>query len=407
MPKIRHDRSPWAGRPSRPGKAAFPRLRGDTEARVAIVGGGLTGAVTAYVFAAAGIPVALVEAGDIGGGGTLQAAGLVLADPAGEFRTHETALGRRGARFVWQTTRRAALDFAATVRRLRFRCSLQPADAVLLARGDDGIRALQREVQARKAAGLDASWLNRRALGALRLDGEAGIRTRGHARLDPYRACLGFTRAAAERGAVVFERSPVRRIRPRARDVEVQTGDGTLRCDAVVLATGEPPSGFSALRRHFVGGETYMVLTPPLGAGLRRSAPDAGLIAIDRHQPPHCLSWVGERMLWGGADGPPTPARTRQKVLVQRGGQLMYELSLLVPAISGVQAEYVWSAPAPRIHDGLPFIGPHRNYPRHLFALGLGTSVAGAFLAARILLRRYEGRPEKGDDHFGFSRFAR
>lgn len=407
MPKIRHDRSPWAGRPSRPARATFPRLRGDTEVQVAIVGGGLTGAVTAYLFAAAGIEVALVEAGDIGGGGTLQAAGLVLADPAGEFRAHESALGRRGARFVWQTTRRAALDFAATVRRLRLRCSLQPVDAVLLARGADGVRALQREGQARKLAGLDASWLNRRALAALRLDGEGGIRTRGHARLDPYRACLGFTRAAAARGAAIFERSQVRRIHSRARNVEVQTADGTLRCDTVVLATGEPPSGFGALRRHFVAAETYMVLTPPLGAALRRSAPNPGLIVIDRHEPPHSLSWVGERVLWGGADGPPTPARTREKVLVQRGGQLMYELSLLVPAISGVQAEYVWSAPAPRIHDGLPFIGPHRNYPRHLFALGLGTSVAGAFLAARVLLRRYQGHPEKGDDHFGFSRFAR
>jgi hypothetical protein len=67
----------------------------------------------------------------------------------------------------------------------------------------------------------------------------------------------------------------------------------------------------------------------------------------------------------------------------------------------------VWSVPSTRTHDGLPFIGPHRNYPRHLFALGLGASVTGAFLAARVLLRHHEGRPDKADEHFGFSRFAR
>ena len=38
------------------------------------------------------------------------------------------------------------------------------------------------------------------------------------------------------------------------------------------------------------------------------------------------------------------------------------------------------------------YIGPHRNYPRHLFALGgAGDSVTGAFLAARILVRALQG----------------
>lgn len=407
MTKIRYGRSPWVDRPSRTTGPALAPLRDDIEVPVAIVGGGLTGAVTAYVFAAAGIRVVLLEAGEIGGGGTGRSAGLALADPAGEFLAHEAAIGRRAARFVWQATRRAALDFASTVRRLGFRCALETADAVLVTRDTEGVRRLQREAQARRDAGLDASWVNRRALGAVRVDAQGGIKTRGHVRLDPYRACVGFARAAVARGAGAFERSPVRRIRARARDVEVVTASGSVRCDTVVLATGEPSSGFGALRRHFVPGETYMVLTPALGAALRRAAPAPGLVVTDRAQPPHYLSWVGDRILWGGAEGPPAADRARGTVIVQRGGQLMYELSLLVPEISGIQPEHVWSAPSPRVHDGLPFIGPHRNYPRHLFALGLGASVTGAFLAARVLLRRYEGRPEKGDEHFGFSRFAR
>jgi glycine/D-amino acid oxidase-like deaminating enzyme len=51
-------------------------------------------------------------------------------------------------------------------------------------------------------------------------------------------------------------------------------------------------------------------------------------------------------------------------------------------------------------------VGSHRNFPRHLFALGLGSAgIAGAWLAARILLRQYTGRPEPADEVFGFSRF--
>jgi hypothetical protein len=50
------------------------------------------------------------------------------------------------------------------------------------------------------------------------------------------------------------------------------------------------------------------------------------------------------------------------------------------------------------------YIGPHRNYPRHLFALGGGVSVAGAFLAARILSRALQGSSEKADAVFGWTR---
>jgi glycine/D-amino acid oxidase-like deaminating enzyme len=51
------------------------------------------------------------------------------------------------------------------------------------------------------------------------------------------------------------------------------------------------------------------------------------------------------------------------------------------------------------------YIGPHRNYPRHLFALGGGgDSITGAFLAARMLARAVRGEAEKGDDVFGWTR---
>src|SRR5690606_33510373 len=129
----------------------------------------------------------------------------------------------------------AALDLAAAVRRLKLRCRLEPADAVLYTRDPDELRRLKREAQARKAAGLEASWLSPRALAALHLDGAGGIRTRGHARLDPYRACLGFARAAVERGASVYERTAVRRVLARPKHVELVTARGSIRCETVIL----------------------------------------------------------------------------------------------------------------------------------------------------------------------------
>jgi glycine/D-amino acid oxidase-like deaminating enzyme len=85
----------------------------------------------------------------------------------------------------------------------------------------------------------------------------------------------------------------------------------------------------------------------------------------------------------------------------------MYELSLVLPEISGVQPEHGWHIPYSVGRDGLPLVGPHRNYPQHLFALGLGTDPAAAFLASRLLLRHLSGTTSTTDAGFGFTRANR
>jgi hypothetical protein len=48
-------------------------------------------------------------------------------------------------------------------------------------------------------------------------------------------------------------------------------------------------------------------------------------------------------------------------------------------------------------------IGPHRNFPRHLFAFGDAShSATGAYLASRILLRHYLEEVDPADEVFGF-----
>jgi len=92
-------------------------------------------------------------------------------------------------------------------------------------------------------------------------------------------------------------------------------------------------------------------------------------------------------------------------VLVQRTGELMYELSLRYPAISGLPARWSWTTPVVSTLDGLPWIGTHRNYPFHFFAMAFGAHGDGlAWFAAKAALRHFrdEGRAE--DDTYGFSR---
>jgi gamma-glutamylputrescine oxidase len=405
--RTRYGVSYWLDRYPKARQPSYPRHRGVVDVQVAILGGGLTGCSAAYVFAAAGIRVALLEADRIGQGGSASCPGLLRLEPAVPFHELQAQHGLRVARHLWQSFRRSGLDFAATLRRLRIRCELVPDAALRVGLSGADEKDLRREVAAMRAAGVEGSWLTpARLRQETGLTGIGAIRSSGDGYVDPYRATLGLAAEAARRRALVYERTPVSRVRPGRKGVEIVTDGGVVRAGTIVVASNHPPAPFKPLRRHFRLVDAFCVLTPPVPSFVRREFGRSHAIVIDQNHPRHMLRRTSdERVLFMGADQPAVALRARDKALVQRTGQLMYELSKLYPAIAGTQPEYAWIVPVSEASDGFVCIGPHRNYPHHLFAFGSGhNGVASANLAARVLLRHYQGNPEKGDELFGFNR---
>ncbi len=413
MPTVRQGTPYWLGRVAAARRPVYPRHRGHLETGVAIVGGGLTGCTIAWAFASAGVDVALFEADRIGQGmGGVRSLGLLRPEPDADFQDVVAAYGKRAARHLWREVRRASLDFAAALRRLGVVCDLGASDAIWLAATADQESRLRRELKARRDTGVTqdgASWLGARQLRAeTAIAGRGGLKVRGAGSFDPYRATIGLARAGVAQGAAIFERSEVVSVRAGRKAVEIRTAGGTVTAARVVHATGYPIRDLRALWRHFAAMHTYVVGTEPLPAAMRREVGRRAAPLRDSAEPPHFLRWGREdRILFAGADQPVVADRVRPKTLVQRTGQLMYELSLAYPAISGIPAAFAWDAAYAATRDGLPYFGPHRNYPGHLFAMGHGRHGAGlSFLAARLLLRHHLETPEKGDELFAFTRTA-
>ncbi len=374
---------------------------------VAIVGGGLTGCSAAYLFAAAGIRTCLLEAGQVGQGGSAEGPGVIRSQPWMRFEALQKTHGRRAARQIWESCRHASLDLASLVRRLKIRCDLEACDWLTVAFTPADLRELEREHKAAGTAGLDPIWFRRsRLLRDLALEAEGGIRIQGGASIDPYRATLGMAKAAVARGARLFERSPVVRIRADRAGVEVETDAGSIAARAVVVATGAPGPLFAPLKRHFRQRHEYVVVTRPLDAAIRRQLGRRDVVLGDAADASRIIGRTrDDRLVVAGGSQAPVAERRRAKAIVQRTGQLMYELSLVYPAISGLEAEGGWDTLVTSAPDGLPIAGPHRNYPHHLFALGSGPDgPAASLLASRILFRHFTGAPEPGDELYGFGR---
>ena len=79
-----------------------------------------------------------------------------------------------------------------------------------------------------------------------------------------------------------------------------------------------------------------------------------------------------------------------------------------LPALAGVETSLAWEGLFAMTPDSLPYIGPHRRYPRHWFALGYGgNGMTFGFLAAKLLLERWQGGASRDHALFEFGRTRR
>ncbi len=406
----------WSHRTADNRRKAYPTYKGSGTADVVIIGGGLTGCASAYTLAAAGLNVVLLEANRLAAGETGGGLGMIVPEPDASFRSVEATRGRKVARLAWEEAQRSAIDFTATLKKLAINCDLKPTATHLNAFGFAEADPLKKEVAARKAVRLDGAWVPPlSAKRTLSTDSFGAMRLRGGAVYDAVRAALGLASIAEKKGAKIFEHSRVKKTSFTRKDATVFLESGAkIKTRGIVVATGEPGTVFGQLRRHVRVHEGHVIVTQPLNAEMRRETGSREYALIERgvsssdsgRDKSRWLRFLAEdRVLFAGVETKPLPDRQRDKVLVQRAGQLMYELSLHYPSISGLKAEWAWALPVVSTLDGLPWVGAHRNYPFHFFALALGWhGDAISWFTARAAARHFAGSPRAEDDAYSFLR---
>jgi glycine/D-amino acid oxidase-like deaminating enzyme len=383
---------------------AFPRLQADAEADVAIVGAGITAALLADELQRHGHAVVVLEQRDVGWGSTSASTALLqyeidthLVDLADQVGRPDAVKAYRACAEAVRELGRVAAGFPDVAYR--------PQDSLYLASRRGHVRELRRELEARRAAGLDVEWMDAAALGL-----EYGIRaagailTRPAATVDPYRFAYRLLMRVERGGGKVHDRSCVTGITTYPRRVELQTADGAVvRARHAVLAAGYAtqawlPRGVAANR------SSYAFVTDPLEhGGLARLATT---MVWESARPYRYLASTDDgRLIMGGEDDAvDIPVRRDQRVR-RKQERLQRKLAELCPALQ-VTPAFAWAGTFAETPDGLPYFGPHPAHgPRVLFAMAYGgNGITYSLLGASLLRARIESRRHPLARLFGFER---
>jgi glycine/D-amino acid oxidase-like deaminating enzyme len=382
----------------------FAPLRSPTTCDVAIVGGGLGGAMLAYELTRARVNVVVVDRGQPGMGATVASTALLQYELDTPLVKLMEMHGAERAMAAYRRYFDALDEIRKLVRRLDDRCGLAKRPSVFMSGPQMNSSELRAECRARGAAGIECGWHDGNSIyQRFGIVCDGAIVSPIALEIDPLRLHRALLRAAVRRGARVYGETDVGGIEPDRQGVTLTSCHGqALRARHAVFANGTEVPYFAdaSVIRHRT---TYALATRPVGP--------------DQAWSEHALFWEAadpyfygrmtedDRIVVGGEDYMGI-RRVTDADLTLATMKLLAKLRLRVPQVREVTAEHVWSGPWAETTDGLPVVDRSAESHRVCYAMGPGgNGITFGWIAARILASSILAETDPSAPIFRYGRF--
>ena len=363
-------------------------------ADVAVVGGGITGLITALLLQWEGLDVVLIDRHRVGTGVSGHTTAKLSSLHQLTYARLRSSFGEDGARTYGEANEAGLARIAGLVDELGIDCDFRRRPNFTYAASDEDLPRVEAEVEAARAAGLPASFVEEVPLpfptaGAIRVDDQAEFH--------PVKFLAGLAGALELAGCRIFEHTCATGVR-EGTPCRVETTGGDITAEHVVLATHFPflDRGLFFARIH--AERSYCLAArlddpPPEGMFISASPPTRSI----RSHPV-----VGEELLIVGGEGHKVgqggPTGPRYRALEQFARE-----RFPVAAV-----DYRWSTQDNVSVDHVPLVGKITPLSRRTYtATGFrkwGLAMGAA--AAELITDAIAGREHPWQGFFDSNRLA-
>lgn len=338
----------------------YPKLQSDdTVYDVVVVGGGITGVVTAYQLQQSGRKVALIEKNRLVEWTT---GGTTAKLSSQHYLIYDYLIKRHGravAQAFADANQNGINEIQSLSQMLDIDCDFSRRDAYVYSRNDDKLDAMQAEVAAAQSLGLPASF---ETTTDLPFAVTGAVKFADQAQFHPRKFLLPLAEKFVEQGGVIYEDTKATDIKPA--DVHtIVTEQGELRAKAVVQASGEPFWHGVQL-----DGRMWMKMSYGLAVRLKNPSDYPASMYITTDDPMRTIRSAdyddGQVLIFGGESHEldndnfdPDPHYQNLVDDVEKN----YDVD---------QVLYRWLAGDYMPYDRIPYIGPDRQHPTILMATG-------------------------------------
>ena len=375
-----HPATSWYAQTATP-FAALRALQHDTRTDVCIVGAGYTGLGTALELAQRGVSVVVLEAAQVGSGGSGRNGGQVHTGQRNDQAWLEKTVGRDDALALWRMSQDARAHLLSLIATHQIACDFTPG--MIHARhrrggaGEDAahIDLMQRRYGYDQLALIDEAALSDE-LGTDVYHG--GLVDRGGGHLHPLNLALGLARAAMAAGTVVHEQTRATAWRREGGSIVVETPKGRVTCDQLIL-TGDgylDDLAGGAARARVMPINNFILATEPLGDLADTIIRSNAAVADSRFVINYFRKSSDGRLIFGGGENYRPGFPPDLKAFVRRHMLKIY------PDLADVAVTHAWGGTLGITVHRAPFVRE----------LAPGVRIAAGYSGQGVMLAPYFGK---------------
>lgn len=380
----------------------YPKLEQSINTEVLIIGGGISGALTAFHLIEKGIECVLVDKRTIALGSTSASTALLQYELDIPLCRLSEMIGYRSAVRAYQLCAEAIEDLQHIMQKIKF-TEYSKCPSLYFAANKKDSDLIESEYEIRKKSGFLVELLTEQdikdnygfaAANAIRSTHGAGI--------NPYQLTHQLLQYCIKKGLQVFDRTNIISKEYNDEGATLTTENNqVIQAKYIVNATGYEVTEFmnqSIVQLH----STYAIISEH--ADSSNFWKDGSMIWNTANPYLYMRLTSDHRILVGGRDEPFYDPAARDRLIKRKTKQLTADFNHLFPEINFIP-EFSWTGTFGTTKDALPYIGRHPNFPHTYFALGFGgNGITFSVIAAEIIRDMIMGHENKEAPLFSFER---
>ena len=385
-------------------KKQYEYLTEDIETDVAIVGGGVTGAILGYYFSKANIHAVILEKERIAHGSTSITTSLLQYELDSNARELEEYTTLDNVITSYKLGLKALDEIEEFIKEYGNKCKYEKKDTLLYTSKECEVKEMKEEYEIRKNAGIDVKYISEEN-NPFSLDLKAGVYgVNAGAQLDPYEYTHQLLDVSCNMGLKVYENTEVMEIAYGKDEVEIITSFGyKVKAKKVIIATGYNTQRFT--KRNFgMKTVTYNIATKSVKSfdGWFNKV----LIRDNCDPYNYFRTTYDNRIIAGGEDVDFYTNIENEKLAKEKYSILLNRIKNMFPNIKDIEIDYEYCGGFISSQDNLGYIGEDPNHKNLWFCLGYGANgILFAILGGMMLSKLYKNEIDENLKLFKVDRF--
>lgn len=383
---------------------SYPSLREDLKTDILIIGSGITGSLMAHSCMLDGYHTALIDRREIANGSSSATTSMLQYEIDIPLFKLSEMIGEEGARDNYWACYDSIDKLGSIVKTIKSKCGFDKKESLYFATYKKDVFMLQKEFDARKAAGLPVSWLTEaQIVKKYHLNQAfAGILSQQGGSIDAFKFTHDLLKYHYKKGLKVFDKTNIISTDYKKNGVTLTTNYGnTIKTKKVIYCTGYESTELikdnfvKLLSTYAIVSERQDVLPKQLSNTLMWNTADPYL---------YMRTTDDCRILIGGEDEDFVNDEKRDALLCQKQQTLQKKVKRLLPEYQ-FRSDFVWAGTFGETKDGLPYIGEHPNFPSCYFVLGFGgNGISFSVIGAEVILKLLKDEKHPLQTYYRFRR---